>query len=215
MRFDLVTVVEKLKESMRQQFPNVRDVFRRFDEDKDGVLTQAEFKAALAKYGFHLSDEEVIIVMKHFDTRKDGQVSYNEFCDTILEEDFTAEMLKTKPHLDSRYDPAYAQRAMNKTADSQESAAVRKALRELGDMVYQRHDVCNKLFREFQKMTHEPVVSNVMIKKALGSIGITFKLEDIDRCLLHNYPDGDLNKVPYVEFFKTLITSHHDFAMVR
>ena len=29
-------------------------VFRRFDTDKDGVLTIAEFKNALSKYGFHL-----------------------------------------------------------------------------------------------------------------------------------------------------------------
>merc|ERR1719247_294715 len=94
-KFDLAVVMEKLRESMRQQFPMVRDVFRRFDTDKDGVLTLSEFKAALAKYGFRLSDQETLIIMKHCDTRKDGQVSYNEFCDFILDEDYTTDMLKT------------------------------------------------------------------------------------------------------------------------
>merc|ERR1719388_178219 len=101
---------------MRQQFPNVRDIFRRFDLDHDGVLTLAEFKTALAKYGFgQLSDEEVTLVMKHFDRRQDGQVSYNEFCDALLDEDYTTEMMKTKPHLNTTRDDAYSQRVQAKS----------------------------------------------------------------------------------------------------
>merc|ERR1712176_831636 len=58
VHFDLYAVLEKLRESMRQQFPLVRDIFRRFDSDHDGVLTMAEFKKGLEKFGFMLSDEE-------------------------------------------------------------------------------------------------------------------------------------------------------------
>jgi len=214
-KFDLAVVMEKLKESMRQQFPLVRDIFRRFDNDKDGVLTFAEFKAALAKHGFQLSEDEVMIVMKHFDTRNDGQISYNEFCDTILDEDYTTEMLKTKPHLDQRFDPEYAERAHAKTADRDETREVLRSLRELGDMVYQRHGILPRLFKEFQTMTHLPAVTNLQIKKGLANVGISFKLEDIDRCIMHMYPNGDLKQVVYVTFFKALITSHHDFNKVR
>ena len=28
--------------------------------------------------------QDVLKIMRHFDTRKDGQVSYNEFCDALL-----------------------------------------------------------------------------------------------------------------------------------
>ena len=35
-------------------------------------------KEALQKFAFQLSDEEVAIIMRHFDTKKDGQISYNE-----------------------------------------------------------------------------------------------------------------------------------------
>merc|ERR1719272_2846814 len=137
-KFDLAVIMEKFRESMRQQFPNVRDVFRRFDTDHDGVLTFAEFKQALAKYGFgQLDDNEIILIMRHFDGRQDGQVSFNEFCDALLDEDYTTEMLKTKPHLDARPDPEYTVRVAAKTADRLETSEVRKAVRELGDMVYQ------------------------------------------------------------------------------
>jgi len=214
-KFDLSVVMEKLRESMRQQFPLVRDIFRRFDTDHDGVLTHAEFRQCLAKYGFQLSDDEVTVIMRHFDSRQDGQVSYNEFCDALLDEDYTAEMLKTKPHLKQDWDPNYAERVNAKTADRAETSEVRKAVRELGDMVYQRHGVLYKLFKEFEKMTHESHVTNVQIKNGLASCGINFKLEDIDRVILHVYPNGDLKKVGYIHFFKSLITSHHDFSFVR
>lgn len=214
-RFDLAVVLEKICESMRQQFPLVRDIFRRFDTDHDGVLTHSEFKAAIAKHGFRLSDDEVTILFKHFDQRKDGQISYNEFCDAILAEDFTTTMLKTKPHLDANYDAEYAEKVLNKTVDREETRAVRKAVRELGDMVYQKHGIQQRLFREFERMTHVGLVTDAQIKQGLQSVGITFKLEDVDRVILFLFPDADLKSVPYIGFFKTLICSHHDLSMVR
>merc|ERR1712048_1324702 len=96
-KYDLTVVLTKMRESFRQQFPLIRDIFRRFDSDHDGVLTLNEFKQCLEKFGFALSTEDVIILMKHFDTRQDGQVSYNEFCDAILDPDYTNDMLKMKP----------------------------------------------------------------------------------------------------------------------
>merc|ERR1711881_762354 len=109
---DLSAVLEKLRESMRQQFPLIRDIFRRFDTDHNGVITLSEFKQALQKFGFTLTEEETVMIMQHFDKRHDGQVTYNEFCDAVLEEDYTTEMLKSKPVLDAQsYDPVYTDRA--------------------------------------------------------------------------------------------------------
>ena len=42
------------------------------------MITLGEMKEALQKFAFQLSDEEVAIIMRHFDTKKDGQISYNE-----------------------------------------------------------------------------------------------------------------------------------------
>merc|ERR1719265_3059621 len=97
---DLTAVLEKLRESMRQQFPLVRDIFRRFDTSHNGVITLQEFKQSLQKFGFQLSEHEVLIIMRHFDRRQDGQVSYNEFCDALLDEDCTSTMMQSKPALD-------------------------------------------------------------------------------------------------------------------
>merc|ERR1712118_93024 len=53
---DLQAVLEKVREGMRQQFPHVRDIFRRFDSDHNGVITVNEFKQALQKFGFMLNE---------------------------------------------------------------------------------------------------------------------------------------------------------------
>merc|ERR1719498_79607 len=113
MSMDLSVIVEKIRESMRQQFPLVRDIFRRFDTDHDGVITAEEFSRALHKFGYMLDEKETLIIMKYFDKRGDGQVTYNEFCDALLDEDYTTTMLKTKPPLNTQFDPAYAEHAKN------------------------------------------------------------------------------------------------------
>merc|ERR1712025_156798 len=127
---DLQAVLEKLREGMRQQFPLVRDVFRRFDTDHNGVITLQEFRQALHKFGFMLSDDEVLILMRHFDKRQDGQVTYNEFCDALLDEDCTSEMMKMKA-IDDRPDPNYNSRAALKAQERVETDKVRKAVRDI------------------------------------------------------------------------------------
>lgn len=214
-RFDLGGVLEKLREGMRQQFPLVRDVFRKFDGDKDGVLTLAEFKLALEKYGFQLSKEEALIVMKHFDTRQDGQVSYNEFCDALLDEDYTQEMMKVKPALRQEPDQYYAAKADMKSEERGETDEVRRAVRAISDVVYKQGQVMQKLFKEFSHMTHQNTVSCNQIKQAMSNIGKTFSLDEVQRAVLFVQPDADLDKINYIEFLKSMVAIYHDMCRVR
>eukprot|EP00928_Gymnodinium_smaydae_P024385 TRINITY_DN1973_c0_g6_i1.p1 TRINITY_DN1973_c0_g6~~TRINITY_DN1973_c0_g6_i1.p1 ORF type:complete len:773 (+),score=190.71 TRINITY_DN1973_c0_g6_i1:80-2320(+) len=213
--YDLQSVLEKAREGMRQLFPLVRDIFRRMDTDHDGVLTQAEFKEGLAKWGFQVSHEEALILMKHFDTRQDGQVSYNEFCDALLDEDYTTEMGKTKPPLRAEYDPDYAARAQQKSEERQETEKVRAAARRLGDVTYKQIHAFTKLFKEFSRQTHLRTVTERQIVQALRQIGHQFSLEDVHRALLYILPDCDPENVDYVEFLKAITASYHDLAHVR
>merc|ERR1712193_72412 len=212
---DLQAVLEKLREGMRQQFPLVRDIFRRFDTDHNGVITTQEFRAALQKFGFMLSDEEILIVMRHFDARKDGQVSYNEFCDSLLDEDCTNEMLKSKPAIDNRSDPAYNERAALKAHERAETDKVRKAVRDIGDVFYKHVGTMQKMFKEFTHMTHQKFVTVEQIHAALLKIGFAFDCEDVERCVLFVIPDCDLDKIDYVHFCQSIASCYHDLCAVR
>jgi hypothetical protein len=212
---DLQAVLEKVREGMRQQFPLVRDVFRRFDTDHNGVITLAEFRQALQKFGFMLSDNEVLILMRHFDKRQDGQITYNEFCDAVLDEDCTCEMLKSKPGIDTREDAEYNARAAQKALERTETEKVRKAVRDIGDVFYKHVGMMQKIFKEFTHMTHHNYVTVEQIHAALLRIGFAFDGEDVQRCVLFVIPDCDLNRIDYVHFCQSLVACFHDLCAIR
>jgi len=214
-KFDLEAVLQKLRDSMRQQYPLVRDIFRRFDGDHDGVLTVAEFQGALEKFGFQLAPEDVLKIMRHFDSRKDGQVSYNEFCDALLDPDWTTCMLQTRGPLDDTHDDAYAARASEKTAERMETNQVRKAVRDLGDVLYKKHGMIIRILKEMQHLTHEDYVSSEQMMKALEAVGHPFRLEDVQRVILYLQPDADLESVDYRKLFQDAVTSFHDVSASR
>merc|ERR1712224_456622 len=208
-------VLEKVRDGMKQSYPLVRDVFRKFDKDRDGVLTVVEFKTALERHGFKLGDKEIFIIMKHFDTRKDGQVSYNEFCDALLEEDYTKKMMPEKPHLDDRYDPEYAERAKRKLEERAETEKVRAAVRRLGDIVYRNTSTFHRLFKEFARNTHEQTVTCQQVVEAFRSIGQIFQYEDVLRVLLYVMPGCDPLKINYIKFLKEVVVTFHDLSNAR
>jgi len=213
--YDLTAVLEKLREGMRQQFPLVRDVFRRFDADHDGVLTYAEFKQALDKWHFTLRDEEVIILMKHFDARQDGQISYNEFCDVLLDQDYTSSMLTTKAPMSKEFDPDYAAKATLKAEERAETEKIRAVVRTIGDIVYRQNQTFARLCKEFAHVTFTHLVTCQQIREALNSLGNFFSLEDVVRCVRYVLPEADLDKVNYLDFLKAMVTSYHDVSGVR
>lgn len=213
--FDLAALLEKLREGMRQQFPLVRDIFRRFDADKDGVITQKEFKDALHKWGFQPTEEEVIILMQHFDVRQDGQISYNEFCDVLLDEDYTQQMLKAKPPLKQVYDPAYAARAHARVQERAETEKIRAAVRAVGDMIYKNPQKLFKLMREFSHMTHHTTLNLTQIHHAMLQNGHDFDPDDIRRTVMYVLPKADLDAIPYVDYVRAMVTSFHDMSASR
>jgi len=196
-------------------FPLVRDVFRRFDTDHNGVMTAQELNAALQKFGFMLSEEEVLVIMRHFDKRQDGQVSYNEFCDALLDEDCTCEMMKMKAPINARSDPDYNERAAIKAHERVETDKVRKAVRDIGDVFYKHTGTMQKMFKEFTHMTHQNYVNVAQIHVALLKIGFAFDVQDVERCVLFVVPDGDLEKIDYVHFCQSLVACYHDLCCIR
>merc|ERR1711988_1664417 len=212
---DLSAVLEKLREGMRQQFPLIRDIFRRFDTDHNGVITLAEFKQALQKFGFQLTEEEVCLIMQYFDKRHDGQVTYNEFCDAVLDDDYTMTMMPPKAEMSGSYDSSYMDRAKDKIFERAETEKIRRAVRIIGDVMYKHTSTMQKLFKEFSHMTHEQSVTCEQIHAALLKIGYTFEIADVQRCILFVMPEADMERIDYVNFVKSLVACYHDLCANR
>merc|ERR1719352_327645 len=87
---DVTAIVENLKIKFRESSVLIRDAFQRFDRDHSGALNMAEFRDALRQFNFDVSDQELITIMRKFDPNGDGSIRYDEFCATVLEDDYKA-----------------------------------------------------------------------------------------------------------------------------
>lgn len=212
---DLAVVLEKLREALRQQVPLVRDIFRRFDLSHNGVIALTEFKSALQKFGFALREREVLVLMRHFDARQDGHIGYNEFCDAVLDEDYTVGMLVTKSTLDTKVDTSYETRARDQESKHAETGRIRRAVREIGNALYERAGAMTKFYKECGHMTHMSHLTVEQIHAALSRIGLAFDLEDVMRCVVFVLPGVDLHRIDYAVLGKTLRSIYHDMAAGR
>ena len=77
-------VVDLCKKRSANGLRGLRIMFRAMEpQTANGSLTPVEFKYAMRDYGLTLSELEVTQIVKHFDTNKDGQLSFDEFLRAI------------------------------------------------------------------------------------------------------------------------------------
>lgn len=88
--------------------------------------------------------------------------------------------MKTKAPLQTGHDGKYASRAMSKSEERSETDAVRKAVAELGNVIYKHHGISHRLIKEFNHLTHQNFVSCEQIQHALYQLGHTFRLATLN-----------------------------------
>lgn len=58
-------------------------MFKAMDRNRNGSVSGVEFKYAMRDYGLKFSESEISAIIKHFDTNKDGKLSFDEFLRAI------------------------------------------------------------------------------------------------------------------------------------
>jgi len=76
-------VIELCKKRSANGLRGLRSMFRAMDRNRNGSLSPVEFKYAMRDYGLNFSEIEVTQIVKHFDSNKDGQLSFDEFLRAI------------------------------------------------------------------------------------------------------------------------------------
>lgn len=72
-------ILEKIRAIARSSSISFEDIFKRFDEDGNGAITQTEFRNAIRKLNLGLSSREIDKLMSRVDTNADGKIDYREF----------------------------------------------------------------------------------------------------------------------------------------
>lgn len=80
---------DKLQQRTKSGPFQLRKNFRQFDTDADGEITLLEFSECLARMGFAMKEEQIIALFGLYDEDGNGSIAYNEFCDKLMEKEFT------------------------------------------------------------------------------------------------------------------------------
>lgn len=74
------------------QVEQLKDIFMRFDLDRDGSLTQLELAALLRSLGLKSSGDQIHALSAHMDANGNGSIEFDELVRAILP-DITKEVL--------------------------------------------------------------------------------------------------------------------------
>ena len=76
-------VIDLCRKRSANGLRGLRVMFKAMDRNRNGTLSPVEFKYAMRDYGLNISEIEVTQIVKHFDTNKDGMLSFDEFLRAI------------------------------------------------------------------------------------------------------------------------------------
>ncbi|XP_074578108.1 calcium-dependent protein kinase 16-like [Curcuma longa] len=62
-----------------EEVEDIKEMFRMMDTDNDGIVSHEELKAGLARFGSHLVESEVQMLIEAVDTNGKGTLDYGEF----------------------------------------------------------------------------------------------------------------------------------------
>eukprot|EP00398_MALV-I-01_sp_L67-1_P000206 gene206-226_t len=216
--FQLEATFHKIREGLRAQFPMVKDIFRKMDEDKSHALTLERFQQLLWRFGFIVGGEkEAVQIMKRFDGKLDGQVDYPEFCDALLDKDCTDEFSKDcQQMVQTTYDPEYHQRCLDKQKERKEVRSVLAAVQKVSDFLYKNPGIGNRFRCEFSKLSVTGFVTQTQLQAAFSPIGFTADLKEIEQCMAFaDCMKNEQGEVDYQSFIQSLYCAYGDLAKSR
>jgi hypothetical protein len=72
-------IMEKLRQIMKSSSLTLEDIFKKFDEDGNGWISEVEFRNAIRKLNLGLSSRDIDMIMKRVDMNGDGKIDWREF----------------------------------------------------------------------------------------------------------------------------------------
>merc|ERR1711959_112477 len=193
---DVSAIVEKLKDKFRESSVHIRDSFRRFDRDHSGALNMAEFRDALKQFNFDVTDQELITIMRKFDPNGDGSIRYDEFCASVLEDDYKAVEHSAGGqvmHGANKFTEAKAQEEEAKNAEEEQKQKQERLNELLGafrEQLFPYKDQIQPLFAEMD--THgDGHCDYEKFKELLNAMGVQVEEPDME-LLMESFFDPDV-----------------------
>ena len=182
---------------VEQKSANIKDIFRKFDEDKSGHLNYDEFRKGLLYMGIPLNNKEFEMLCVEVDNDGGGTVDYGEFVEDMRDDDMGSNMIEEKAR---KRGPQAEVVAATAVGIGQNTIKVIKKF--IIDRVEQNHSNIAQVFRKFDddKSGH---LSYVEFRK--GLLFLNCPLSDTEFDLLCREVDNDGGgTIDYAEFVEDM-----------
>lgn len=76
-------IIDVCKKRSANGIRGLRVMFKAMDNNGNGSLDPVEFKYGMRDFGVEISEKELTAILKHFDSNRDGKLSFDEFLRAI------------------------------------------------------------------------------------------------------------------------------------
>lgn len=78
------TIIEEVRNRIREKGIDIRQAFDAFDNDKSGTIDGEEFRRTFRVMDLGLTESEIEKLLRWFDPNDTGQITYRDFCDRLM-----------------------------------------------------------------------------------------------------------------------------------
>jgi len=211
-------VERTLRDKVAKAAVNIRKSFRKADKDFSGYIDYDEFRIMLEEMGIHMTDEDLVTLMRKYDGDGQGEISYAEFCHAMIPKDYVAKGQSAHGAYNdadtSSFDAAEAEKYLKhmkkQTADREKTRRLNQLLNEFAAAFFAKgkESDARKAFKNFD-VDNSGHVDRYEFSCALKA-GVGVKVNDADIVLLEDVFYGDdIEELSYTTFID-FIREHYN-----
>ena len=204
-------VLNMVRDKVEAKSKRMANVFRQFDENKDGDISYEEFRLGLRHLGVELSDDDYTMLVEKVDVDGEGTVDYNEFAEVLKTPDMqlsfmpndapfagTADVSSMKTDLNQKRAGAEAVSSQARKQMGMAMLPKDDILRQISEKVESKSKNLRNVFRDFDE-DKSGSVDLIEFRRGLAHLGFEMTNKQFESLLKRVDRDAD-GDIDYNEF---------------
>jgi len=193
-------ILTKVREVVLNKNSRMTDAFRYCDEDHKGAIGLEGFRQVFRRNQIPVTEEEILILLRHFDKDGDGVISFHEFVSNMMPEDGAGNAAAAQPPLTNL---TLADRSVFRAAQARRAREnfTQQVFKRFREKLFSRRLVLADTFRLVSDRSPDSLVGPKEFRKALSTL-LQLNLSDSEMEALLDwfFPQGEDQRITLKEF---------------
>ncbi|KAL9652806.1 hypothetical protein ABK040_010838 [Willaertia magna] len=219
---DFNQVIKRMRDHITERNLGLRHAFRFIDTDRSGKISLDELRGLINRLEIKISEQEMITLMRHFDSNNDGYLDYNEFVYTMFPTDFSGELDVPQRKLDSNISVEPQKYVEAQKKENQETKSL-LAFKIFMEKISNRRLLFQDTFRIIADKSPDGMVGEPEFVKAIRDyLHMDFNDEQV-KFLADRFFPTNKKRISYLDFIKIVegtstwsyLQKHNNFMHVK